>query len=188
MTSLPKIKLNSLWLHLFLLLFLGTDIGQCNATSTDSGNKSKHHHKVLILGGGIAGVIAARTLHQNGIDDFLIVDALNELGGRVMSQNFAGITMEMGATWVQGTQTGNGPANPIFELVKKHNITTQFNDWFGSISTWSFFFPPSSSIHTTFILATYDSSGQVDYSDVFNQSINDYQNITILAGMLEHVY
>ena len=73
---------------------------------------------MLILGGGIAGVIAARTLHQNGIDDFLIVDALNELGGRVMSQNFAGITMEMGATWVQGTQTGNGPANPIFELVK----------------------------------------------------------------------
>jgi polyamine oxidase len=142
MTSLPKIKL---WLHLFLLLFkFFSGIGQCAATSTGSVSDSKHYHKVLILGGGVAGVIAARTLHQNGIDDFLIVDALDELGGRLMSQSFAGKTMELGASWVQGTQTGNGPANPIFELVKKHNITTQFNDWFGSISTRYFSLKSSS--------------------------------------------
>ena len=143
MSFLPKIKLTSVWLHLFLLLFSG--IGKCAATSTGAGNtlSESKHHKVVILGGGVTGVIAARTLHQNGIDDFLLVEARHELGGRVMSQNFAGITMEMGATWVQGTQTGNGPANPIFELVKKHNITTQFNDWFGSISRWYF----SSSSH-----------------------------------------
>ena len=127
-----------LWLHLLFLLFSG--IGQCAATSTGSGNsvsKSKHH-KVLILGGGVAGVIAARTLHQNGIDDFLIVDALDDLGGRMMSHKFAGKTIELGANWIQGTQAGDGLANPIFELAKKHNITTQFNDWFGSISMWYF--------------------------------------------------
>ena len=47
---------------------------------------------------------------------------------------------------------------------------------------------PSTLIYSPrlFILATYDSSGQVDYSDVFNQSADDYKNITILAGMLEH--
>ena len=141
MASLPKIKLTSVWLHLFLLLFSG--IGKCAATSTGAGNtlSESKHHKVLILGGGVTGVIAARTLHQNGIDDFLIVDALDELGGRLMSHRFAGKIIELGANWVQGTQTGDGPANPIFELVKKHNITTQFNDWFGSISTR--FFPPS---------------------------------------------
>ena len=137
MTSLPKFKL---WLHLFLLLFLCTGINATSNGSNSHPSKSKHRHKVLILGGGLAGVIAARTLHQNGIDDFLLVEARHELGGRVMSQNFAGKTMEMGASWVQGTQTGNGPANPIFELVKKHKITTQFNDWFGSISTRGFFF------------------------------------------------
>ena len=133
MTFLPKIKLTSLLLHLFLLLFSGTGA----ATSTNSCNSVSEtkHHKVLILGGGVAGVIAARTLHQNGIDDFLIVDALDELGGRMMSRNFAGKIVELGATWVQGTQTGDGPANPIFELVKKHNISTKSNDWFGSIST-----------------------------------------------------
>jgi polyamine oxidase len=144
---------------------------------------------VLILGGGVAGVIAARTLHQNGIDDFLIVDALDQLGGRMMSHTFAGKTIELGANWVQGTQTGNGTANPIFELAKKHNITTQFNDWFGSVSTWYL------QVHlrlnqishpASIVVATYDSSGQVDYLDIFDQSEDDFQNITVLAGMLEH--
>ena len=45
-----------------------------------SGSKPKDA-KVLILGGGVAGVIAARTLHEHGIDDFLIVEAGPELGG-----------------------------------------------------------------------------------------------------------
>jgi polyamine oxidase len=91
-------------------------------------------HKVLILGGGVAGVIAARTLHRNGIDDFVIVEARHELGGRMMSHSFGGKTIELGANWIQGTQTGTGPANPIFELAKKHNIKSQSND-FGSVST-----------------------------------------------------
>lgn len=128
-------SLTSMWVLLSLLLFSG--IGECAATSTGSGSSvaKLNHHKVLILGGGVTGVIAARTLHQNGIDDFLIVDALDELGGRLMSHSFAGKTIELGANWIQGTKTGDGLANPIFELAKKHNITTQFNDWFGSIST-----------------------------------------------------
>ena len=128
--------MTSVRLHLFILLFTGI----CAATSTGSSNSvsESKHHKVLILGGGVAGVIAARTLHQNGIDDFLIVDALDGLGGRMMSHSFAGKTIELGANWIQGTQTGDGPANPIYELAKKHNITTQFNDLYGSVSTWYF--------------------------------------------------
>ena len=137
MASPPKIKLTLGWLQLFLILFSG--LGQCT-TTTGSGSgapvvSESQHHKVLILGGGVAGIIAARTLHQNGIDDFLIVDALDQLGGRMMNRTFAGKTIEVGANWIQGTQSGNGPANPIFELAKKHNITSQFNDWFGSVST-----------------------------------------------------
>ena len=114
------------------LVTAGSDSNFAPAVSV---SESKHY-KVLILGGGVAGVIAARTLHQNGIDDFLIVDALDQLGGRMMNHIFAGKTIELGANWVQGTQTGDGPTNPIFELAKKHNITTQFNDWFGCVSTW----------------------------------------------------
>ena len=90
--------------------------------------------RVLILGGGVTGVIAARTLHENGINNFLIIEARDELGGRMMDKEFGGKIIEQGPNWVQGTQTGNGPANPIFTLAKKHNIKIQFNDWFGSVS------------------------------------------------------
>ncbi|OJA10343.1 hypothetical protein AZE42_10647, partial [Rhizopogon vesiculosus] len=37
--------------------------------------RSTKDAKVLILGGGVTGVIAARTLHEQGMDDFIIVEA-----------------------------------------------------------------------------------------------------------------
>ena len=125
------------WLQVLFLLF-SSGLVHCVATTTGSNTpvSASKHHKVLILGGGVAGVIAARTLHRNGIEDFLIIEARNELGGRMMSHTFANKTIEQGPNWIQGTQTGNGPANPIFELAKKHNVTTQFNDLSGSVSTW----------------------------------------------------
>ena len=89
------------WLQLLLLLFSG--FSQCSPTGPGSGAPSvsePKHHKVLILGGGVAGVIAARTLHQNGIDDFVIVEARHELGGRMMSHSFGGKTIELGANWI----------------------------------------------------------------------------------------
>ncbi len=44
--------------------------------------------QVLILGGGVAGVIAARKLTDEGITDFVIVEARDELGGRMHSTSF----------------------------------------------------------------------------------------------------
>jgi monoamine oxidase len=89
---------------------------------------------VLILGGGVSGIIAARTLYKKGIKDFVIVEARHELGGRLMSYNFSGQTVELGANWVQGTQEGDGPSNPILDLVKKHKVKTQLNNIYESIS------------------------------------------------------
>jgi phytoene dehydrogenase-like protein len=68
---------------------------------------------VLILGGGVAGVIAARTLHNQGITSFKIVEARDEIGGRLKSHKFGApgreLTVELGANWVQGIQSGTGP-------------------------------------------------------------------------------
>ncbi|SJL08438.1 related to polyamine oxidase precursor [Armillaria ostoyae] len=145
-------------------------------------NNGSSNPRVLILGGGVAGVIAARTLHERGIDNFVIIEARDELGGRMKSQPFAGYTIELGANWcvlrnsfyvqqadtivdrrVQGTQTGTGPANPIFELALKHNVTTQYNDFYGSITT-------------------YDTTGEVDYLDVFNDAVDAYSALTVTGG------
>lgn len=56
-----------------------------NDTSDKPGSKDA---TVLILGGGVSGIIAARTLRENGITDFRIVEARGELGGRLRSIQF----------------------------------------------------------------------------------------------------
>lgn len=40
------------------------------------------HHKVIIIGAGISGCNAAKTLIENGIEDVLILEATNRIGGR----------------------------------------------------------------------------------------------------------
>ncbi|KAG6908704.1 hypothetical protein DXG01_003637 [Tephrocybe rancida] len=121
------------------------------------------HVEVLILGGGVTGVIAARTFHAQGIDDFLVVEARGEIGGRLRSRTFGGRTIELGANWIQGTQTDNGPANPILTLAEKHKLKTQFNDLYGSMTT-------------------YDNTGAIDYLDVFDASVDALVNLTIYSG------
>ncbi|KAG1856040.1 hypothetical protein DFJ58DRAFT_702647 [Suillus subalutaceus] len=129
--------------------------------------RSTKDAKVLILGGGVAGVIAARTLHRKGIDDFLIVEARDELGGRM--QNYTiGVpgkqyTVEVGPNWIQGTQTGSGPANPILTLARKHHVKNQYNDLDGSITT-------------------YDYNGLKDYRDILDTSIDQFTQIVADAG------
>jgi hypothetical protein len=96
--------------------------------------------QVLILGGGVAGIIAARTLAAQGITDFLIVEARDELGGRMRSTTFGAsdhqLTVELGANWIHGTQVEDGPStrNPIFELALKHNLNVVESDPRTSIS------------------------------------------------------
>jgi len=94
--------------------------------------------QVLILGGGVTGVMAAETLHRRGIDNFKIIEAREALGGRMKSFSFgvAGreYVLELGADWIHGTQTDNGPSNPIFDLARKHNLLTQPNHYHGSMS------------------------------------------------------
>ena len=61
------------------------------STYEDTPSKGKGHAKdttVLILGGGVSGVIAARTLTQKGITNFKVVEAQAELGGRLHSETF----------------------------------------------------------------------------------------------------
>ncbi|TFY77404.1 hypothetical protein EWM64_g6607 [Hericium alpestre] len=129
--------------------------------------ESKHDTRVLILGGGVAGISAAKALHQQGIDDFMIVEARSQLGGRMKPVLFGApgrqYTMETGANWIHGTQSGEGPTNPIFALSEKHNLSTQANSYHGSMTT-------------------FDHTGQVDYMDTFNTAIKDYAKLMVGGG------
>ena len=67
---------------------LSIGVVRSSPTSVVSTSASSSHTQVLILGGGVSGIIAARTLHEQGITDFKIVEARSELGGRVRDYAF----------------------------------------------------------------------------------------------------
>lgn len=82
--------------------------------------------KVLILGGGLAGITAAQTLSNSSVDDFIIVEYNSDLGGRIAHTTFGEdangkpYTVELGANWVQGIQNEQtGAVNPIWRLAQK---------------------------------------------------------------------
>ncbi|KIM51763.1 hypothetical protein SCLCIDRAFT_1165699 [Scleroderma citrinum Foug A] len=147
----------------FLSLVAGA-LAQANITNV---GPPPNNTKVLILGGGMAGIIAARTLHEQGVDDFVVVEAKTELGGRMIPKAF-GLTgrqfvVELGPSWIQGTQEGNGTANPIWLLAQKHNLSTVYNDIYGSVSF-------------------FDYNGPNNYSDTYNAALDSFEQATVLAG------
>ncbi|KAJ8753539.1 hypothetical protein K2173_022780 [Erythroxylum novogranatense] len=81
---------------------------------------------VIIVGAGVSGLAAAKTLHDAGINDFLILEALPRIGGRLSKANFSGLTVEMGANWIF---TGGSVFNPIEDIAKKVNLKTSLNDF-----------------------------------------------------------
>lgn len=71
------------------------------------GRARNTHYQVLVLGGGVSGVMAARELWAAGIQDYLLVEARDELGGRLMSHTLDnGLTVELGANWIEGLHSG----------------------------------------------------------------------------------
>ncbi|KAG2180481.1 hypothetical protein INT44_003485 [Umbelopsis vinacea] len=81
------------------------------------------HSKVIILGAGASGIAAARQLQSNNINDFVIIDALPFVGGRVQNATFGGAQVELGANWIYG----HGD-NPIHKLAVKHGLQTVPSD------------------------------------------------------------
>lgn len=84
---------------------------------------------VLYLG---AGITAGKTLSEQGVKNILFLEATDRIGGRMRRGEFAGETIELGATWVEGV---NGPeVNPIWTLAQDIKLRTFFSDY-SNVST-----------------------------------------------------
>uniref|UniRef100_A0A1D1Z0M1 Putative polyamine oxidase 5 n=1 Tax=Anthurium amnicola TaxID=1678845 RepID=A0A1D1Z0M1_9ARAE len=77
--------------------------------------------KIVIVGAGMAGLTAAHKLHLAGatspgreLFDLCVVEAGDRVGGRIYSSKFAGVRVEMGATWIHGIG-----GSPIYDIASK---------------------------------------------------------------------
>ena len=89
----------------FLSLFVSCSyVAVTLATTLPLARHNTPQHKkdatILILGGGVSGITAAQTLKERNITDFKIIEARNELGGRLQSERFGApgrqVTVEVG--------------------------------------------------------------------------------------------
>ncbi|OJJ73954.1 hypothetical protein ASPBRDRAFT_194850 [Aspergillus brasiliensis CBS 101740] len=71
------------------------------------------HTNVLILGAGVAGLTAAQTLHDNGVDNFIVLEAREQSGGRLYSYNFE-------VHGPGGRESGN--INPMWTMVENARL------------------------------------------------------------------
>lgn len=61
--------------------------------------------KLVIVGAGIAGLAAAKTLDEADFKDYLLIEAQNEIGGRIQSIPWNEAWIECGAQFVHGDQS-----------------------------------------------------------------------------------
>lgn len=82
---------------------------------TDPLSTSSH---VLVLGAGIAGLAAARTLTDKGLS-VIVLEARNRIGGRAWTDSSLGVPLDLGASWIHGVR-----GNPITKLAKQFGVKT----------------------------------------------------------------
>jgi len=56
---------------------------------------------VIVIGAGMAGLVAARLLHDSGCN-VTVLEARNRLGGRIWTDQRWGVPCDLGASWVHG--------------------------------------------------------------------------------------
>lgn len=79
----------------------------------------KKYYQVVIVGAGISGLSAAKTLHDNGVTDIVILEAQNKPGGRISSVKFEESFLELGAQWIHGEK------NEVFRICQANGLLTQ---------------------------------------------------------------
>ncbi|MEM9303696.1 MAG: FAD-dependent oxidoreductase [Pseudomonadota bacterium] len=79
--------------------------------------------RALVIGAGMAGISAARTLEDAGVGA-TIIEARERIGGRIWSDDSLGATVDMGGAWIHGTRF-----NPLTRMARRQKIETSRTDY-----------------------------------------------------------
>ena len=77
---------------------------------------------VVVVGAGFAGLGAARTLADAGVE-VVVVEARDRVGGRVLTDTSLGVAVDLGASWIHGVD-----GNPVAELARSLGVAWSVTD------------------------------------------------------------
>lgn len=87
--------------------------------------RSAEPRRILVIGAGLAGLAAARTLRDQG-HSVTILEGRDRIGGRIWtSKKWPDIPLDFGATWIHGTQ--ENPLTRIADQIKAERIATRYD-------------------------------------------------------------
>lgn len=64
---------------------------------------------------------------ESGVEDLVILEASDRVGGRIRKEKFGGVSVELGAGWIAGV--GGKESNPVWELAGQLGLRTCFSDY-----------------------------------------------------------
>lgn len=122
-------------------------------------------YDVIIIGAGVSGLEAAHQLHLKGIDNVVILEKNDRIGGRVWSVDYNGTCIEKGASWIHGLNNDSAIHNPLYEITLDKKMNTMKTDAESVIVR--------------------DSNG-TSYPDFHDMSWNYYENFTHFADVTKN--
>ncbi|MCJ1365722.1 hypothetical protein MMC16_004847 [Acarospora aff. strigata] len=170
--------------NIFCLLTLPSTFQLSYASTLNRRNETCQKTRVAILGAGTAGITAARALSNQSVTDFVILEYNGDIGGRVAHTDFGAkpdgtpYVVELGANWVQGLGTDNGPENPIWTLAQLSNLTNTFSDY-SSVQT----FNETGASDFTSLISDYQTSYAALEQDAGNILKKNLQDRSLRAGL-----
>lgn len=86
-------------------------------SQTTPSSSSSSSYDVIVVGAGMAGVTAARRLKDLGVDNVLVLEARDRVGGRTFSVDTPAGNVDLGAMWIHEAEGGN----PLFDMAKNRS-------------------------------------------------------------------
>jgi len=116
------------FLKLSALIAAYTVVAACAsepASAPAAVGKPTDRPQVLVIGAGMAGLAAARRLHDQGVA-ITVLEARPRIGGRVWTDRttWPDQPVDLGASWIHGVR-----GNPITDLAKEASVVTAATDY-----------------------------------------------------------
>ena len=85
--------------------------------------------KIIVIGAGMAGIMAAKTLQDAG-ETVTLLEARDRVGGRTHTDHSLGTAVDLGAAWIHGPH-----GNPLTPIARDLGVATGYTDFINESQT-----------------------------------------------------